>query len=119
MTPISASIAKCRELFPGIPDGSITVDAVLAIGPGNSTKPIGKYITTPFVFLRSMDDVVRNIFVADYNNAKVDFPFVNINLIQPSVPLPGDFLGFQYSKEMIDIGFGDAQNSTRCTQSRN
>lgn len=92
----------------------ITVDVVLAIDGGSSDKPIGKKITTPFVLLRSFTDVLRHTFDKDILSAKLAFPRVKFNVVAPTVPLPGDFLGFQYSKQMIGIGFTDATNSTSC-----
>jgi len=47
----------------------------------------------------------------DILNAHEAYPDVKIRLIQPSKWLPGWFLGFEYSEEMIQIGYKDALNS--------
>ncbi|GAM18367.1 hypothetical protein SAMD00019534_015420 [Acytostelium subglobosum LB1] len=67
---------------------------------------------TPSLMMRAADIVKHNMFMKDIETAFQAYPNILINLYYPSQPLPGDFLGFQYSQEMITIGLKDATSES-------
>jgi len=105
LTPVTDAITKCKTI-----SNNVTIDVILAIGLTLQPHDVSK-IKTYEVLFRSFEEVIRNIFEKDILNAHEAYPDVKIRLIQPSKWLPGWFLGFEYSEEMIQIGYKDALNS--------
>jgi predicted acylesterase/phospholipase RssA len=114
MTPVMDSVARCRELFPGIQNHEITVDVVIVSEDPRFGKPVDGIIITPFVLIRTLNDIIKRTFLKDVQNALLSFPGLRVNVVEPSRTLPGYLLGFDHSEEMIGIGYADAQaNCTR------
>lgn len=106
MTPITASIRECLAIA-----DEVHVDVVLAIAEAVNPDPdIGKK-TTPFILGRTLMGVISNILMKDIQNARQAFPNAKLRIIYPRSWLPGYFLGFDHSEEMIKIGYQDALNS--------
>lgn len=106
MTPITSSIRECMAI-----GDEVHVDVVLAIADALKPSPdIGKK-TTPFVFVRTLSGILANILMKDIQNAREAYPNAKLRIIYPKNWLPGYFLGFDHSKEMLKIGYQDAINS--------
>jgi len=105
LTPVTDAITKCKTI-----SSNVTIDVILAIGLTLKEHDVSK-IKTYDVLFRSFEEVIRNIFEKDILNAHEAYPDVKIRLVQPSKWLPGWFLGFDHSSEMIQIGYTDAHNS--------
>eukprot|EP00761_Pharyngomonas_kirbyi_P011414 gb/GECH01011439.1/.p1 GENE.gb/GECH01011439.1/~~gb/GECH01011439.1/.p1 ORF type:complete len:314 (+),score=78.89 gb/GECH01011439.1/:1-942(+) len=103
MTPVSSAIQECQKH-----GDEVTVDVILAIGDTLEPAPNDHLLTTPFVLMRSLFKVVADIFVKDIESARQAFPEAKIRVVAPSKWLPGWFLGFGHSNEMIKIGYRDA-----------
>jgi len=120
MTPITDAIAQCMAKYSqkGINNVKVSVDVVLAIADTPMPEFFKKLLITPFVLLRTAISVVNNIFVEDIQSASIAFPNAQIRVIKPQEWLPGYFLGFDHSKELIGWGYNDAArviNSTAAT----
>jgi predicted acylesterase/phospholipase RssA len=109
MTPIKNALKKCEEL--GATE--MYVDVILAIGDVNYPGFLENLLMTPFVLLKTMFGLVNNIFIKDIENARHAFPHAKIRVIKPSKWLPGWFLGFGHTKEMIELGYLEAAKAIR------
>jgi len=116
MDAISDSIRLCYQKY-NTSDLDVKVDVVLAISDVAFPKLLEKILTTPFVLMHSIFTMLNNILIADIQNAQIAFPNARIRVFKPSTWLPGWFLGFEHSAEMIQLGFSDTEkilrNSTR------
>ncbi|GAM17839.1 hypothetical protein SAMD00019534_010140, partial [Acytostelium subglobosum LB1] len=106
LTPVTDTAELCAQTGAE----KTIIDAVI-IGKPDSTVNVTTW-KTPALLMRSADIVMTNIFMKDIETAFQAYPNIIINLYYPSQPLPGDFLGFQYSKEMISIGIKDATSES-------
>ena len=100
------TITKCRQL--GF--SKYHIDVVLAIGDNLKERDVSHYIT-PVTLLRTLEYIVEDILEGDIQAALEAYPTAKIRLIKPSKWLPGYFLGFDHSEEMIKLGYEDAQKA--------
>ncbi|KAG2374918.1 hypothetical protein C9374_010292 [Naegleria lovaniensis] len=108
MTPVSDVIAECFKFTNA---SHVNVDVVLAIGDLQLANYLENIQTTPFILLRTLFNVVDDIFTKDITNAQIAFGNkVTFRIFKPSKWLPGWFLGFDHAQEMINIGYQDAHN---------
>lgn len=104
MTPVSSAIERCKHLMP---NAQINIDVVLAFGD-TQYPALLDIMTTPFVFTRTIWDVVNNIFVKDIQTARLAYPDAKIRVVKPTKFLPSIGLFFDKCQEMIDMGYQDA-----------
>jgi predicted acylesterase/phospholipase RssA len=104
LTPIKSALVKCEELG----YDRMEIDAILAIGDSELPGWVDKLLSTPFILLRTIFASIANIFLKDVENARHAFPHASIRVIKPSKWLPGYFLGFGHTKEMMEQGYKDA-----------
>ena len=109
MTPIKNALKKCEEL--GATE--MYIDVILAVGDTNYPGFLENLLMTPFVLLKTTFGLVNNIFVKDIQNARHAFPHAKIRVIKPAKWLPGWFLGFGHTKEMIEIGYQEGLKAVR------
>lgn len=112
MTPIKSALKVC-ELHNAT---EIYIDVILALGDTEYPGFLERLLTTPFILLKTMFGLVNNVFVKDVENARIAFPHAKIRIVKPSRWLPGWFLGFGHSKEMIEIGYKDAERAIQETK---
>eukprot|EP01133_Synstelium_polycarpum_P002437 gene2437-2770_t len=103
-------------IFPpaGLKDGRTYVDGVLTYG-----TPILE--TARLCYETGATNVIIDVIIAigspnNQSNKDIEttfqaFPNVQLNIFYPSQQLPGNTLGFQYSSEMVNIGYKDAVNN--------
>eukprot|EP01133_Synstelium_polycarpum_P014981 gene14981-17716_t len=103
MTPITDTARLCYDT--GATD--VIIDAVLGVGHANQFDNVTKLTTIPLL-MRSASIVTNNWNVKDIETVFQAFPNVTLQVYIPSVKLPGEFLFFQYTAEMIKIGISDA-----------
>jgi predicted acylesterase/phospholipase RssA len=110
MASISDAIRQCFNKHKR-DDIEVRVDVVLAISDVPYPGILENIITTPFVMFHTMSTVLNSMLIADIQNARISFPNAHVRVIKPSKFLPGWFLGFQYSQEMITDGYNDAKTA--------
>ncbi|GAM19448.1 hypothetical protein SAMD00019534_026230, partial [Acytostelium subglobosum LB1] len=103
MTPVTDTARLCNDTGAE----TILIDVILGVGKPETFDNVTNW-KTPSLMLRTASIVEHNIFLKDIETAFQAYPSIKINLYYPSQRLPGDFLGFQYSKEMIAMGIKDA-----------
>jgi len=104
MTPIKSALKVCEEKNAT----EIYVDVILALGDTEYPGFLDRLLMTPFILLKTLFGLVNNVFVKDIENARIAFPNAKIRVIKPTQWLPGWFLGFGHTKEMMEIGYKDA-----------
>ncbi|EGG24333.1 patatin family protein [Cavenderia fasciculata] len=104
MTPISDTARLCQETGAE----KIIID-VIVIGNPTLQEDCSNYTSLP-ILMRSASIVQHNIAMKDIETVFQAFDNVQVNLFYPSQSLPGYFLGFEYSKIMVSIGYKDGQD---------
>ncbi|KAF2073190.1 hypothetical protein CYY_005508 [Polysphondylium violaceum] len=102
MTPVSSAIELC--MAKGATD--VIVDVMIINDPNTFINETNQH--TLALLAREGQIIVKNIFMKDIMSARAAYPNAQINIHSPSEQLPGDFIGFQYSKVMIEMGYKDA-----------
>jgi len=103
MTPVSAAVELCMAKD-GVTD--VIVDIMIIGTPNGFINETNQH--TLSLLMREGEIVVKNNFMKDIMSAHQAYPNAVLNIYSPSEKLPGDFIGFQYSKVMIEMGYKDA-----------
>eukprot|EP01132_Coremiostelium_polycephalum_P001127 gene1127-1432_t len=87
----------------------IVIDVILGVGEEDRVENATDFKTLS-VLARSFSIVQNNFYIKDIETARLTFPQAQFRVFTPSQKLPGDFINFKHSEEMINIGFKDATN---------
>ncbi|EGC35517.1 hypothetical protein DICPUDRAFT_33288 [Dictyostelium purpureum] len=100
-TPITDTVRLCY----GTGATDVIVDVILE-GSLDPIVNVSSFHTIDVVTREARIEIL-NTHLKDIENVRMAFPDATLNIYTPGEKLPGYVLGFQYSKEMIAMGYKD------------